>query len=70
MDDRKTTRRTCVGCIWLDELPGFPGTGYCKQGRGRITLLSKGCGGYRFDADALQRTQDGLNIKSPSRGGA
>lgn len=62
--------RTCVGCIWLDELPGFPGTGYCRQGRGRITLMSNGCGGYRFDADALQRTKDALMIKSPSRGGA
>lgn len=70
MDDREAKRRTCVGCKWLDELPGFAGTGYCIQGRGRITLLSRGCGRYRFDADAMQKAKDKLMIKSPSRGGA
>lgn len=33
MDDRREKRPPCVGCKHLDELPGFPGTGYCKQGR-------------------------------------
>lgn len=58
MDDRREKRPPCVGCKHLDELPGFPGTGYCKQGRGRITMLSERCGAYRFDADALQRSMD------------
>lgn len=70
MDDRREKRLPCVGCKHLDELPGFPGTGYCKQGRGRITLLSERCSAYRYDAEALQRSMDELMIKSPSRGGA